>query len=369
LDAQVAALGRMFDELHADVLVDGAFPFAPRLFSELRGIPHASLFAGCFPIPTSDPLFPHGPGHAPPTDERGRAAARLASVIQADRDREEVVAWDAARTSLGLPACGAHPWRSAASRHLVLLASSPAFEYPRSDLPRQFWFIGPLVWQPRLVPMPPRVAALTDGEPIVYVTQGATFNQHPVVLKLAFDALGSEPVRIVATVVRTFDQADFQPIPPNVILERFVPFSQLVHKLSVAITHGGAGSVHAALSYGVPLVVLPLTADQFEVAARCAWTGAGVRLDARDCTPEQLRAAVRTVLADPSFRTNSRYIMASHARYHAAEIGASLLERLAATRQPVERAAGSNPWAANMRRPSSSLGPEDGVVCRPPGAP
>jgi MGT family glycosyltransferase len=217
--------------------------------------------------------------------------------------------------------------------------------------------------------MPPRVAALTNGAPIVYVTQGATFNQNPVVLKLAFAALGSEPVRIVATVVRAFDPAEFQPIPPNVILERFVPFSQLVHKLSVAITHGGAGSVHAALSHGVPLVVLPLTADQFEVAARCEWTGAGIRLDARDCTPDQLRDAVRTVLADPSFRTNSRYIMASHARYHAAEIGASLLERLAATRQPVERAAGSNPWAAHMQRPSSSIGPEDGVVRRPPGAP
>src|SRR5262245_5290685 len=362
LGTQVAALGSVFDELHADVLVDGAFPFGPRLFAEVRQIPHASIFAGCFPIPTADALFPDGPGHLPPTDERGRGLARLATIIQHDREREEVVAWDAARTALGLTSCAAHPWRSAASRYLVLLANSPAFEYPRSDLPAHFWFIGPLIWQPRLPSLPPRVAALPNDQPIVYVTQGATFNWNPVILKLAFEALGSEPVRIVATVVRAFDPAEFAPLPPNLVLERFVPFSQFVDRVSVAITHGGAGSVHAALGRGVPLVVLPLTADQFEVAARCAWTGAGIRLNAWECTPEQLRSAVRTILEDPSYRTNARRIMTSHARFHAAELGASLLERLADTRRPIERApAGANPWAAENLQRSLSLESEDGA--------
>src|SRR5713101_7758878 len=50
LEVQVEALACVFEEVHADVVVDGAFPFGPRLFSELRGIPHASIFAGCFPI-------------------------------------------------------------------------------------------------------------------------------------------------------------------------------------------------------------------------------------------------------------------------------------------------------------------------------
>src|SRR6185312_10419903 len=58
LHTQVAALARAFDEFQADVLIDGAFPLAPRLFSELRGVPTASIHAGCFPVPTGDPLFP-----------------------------------------------------------------------------------------------------------------------------------------------------------------------------------------------------------------------------------------------------------------------------------------------------------------------
>ncbi len=349
LRLQVEALGRVFDEFPADVLVDGAFPFAPRLFSELRGIPHASIFAGCFPIPTRDPLFPHGPGQPPPTDERGRTLARLAALIQEDKERDEVVAWDAARVSLGLLASGVHPWRAAASRYLVLLVGSPALEYRRSDLPPQFWFVGPLVWQTRLARMPERVAALTNGEPIVYVSQGATYNLNPVILNLAFAALGSEPVRMVATVVRDFEPAEFEPLPANVVLERFVPFSELVDRLALVITHGGAGAVHAALNRGVPVVVLPFTADQFEVAARCAWAGVGIKLDPWTCTPDQLRAAVRTVLTDPSYRANARRIMDSYARLHGPELAGALLERLAESRQPISRSpAAYDPWVEEV---------------------
>src|SRR5205807_10448678 len=150
------------------------------------------------------------------------------------------------------------PWRTAASPDLVLLASSPALEYPRTDLPRQFWFVGPLVWQPP-VPMPRRVRDLEEREPIVYVSQGTTYNRNPRLLTLAFDALGSAPVQIVATVGRSFRPDEFGPLPRNVVLEGFVPFSELAGRLSAAITHGGAGAVHAALSHGVPLVVLPFT--------------------------------------------------------------------------------------------------------------
>ncbi|WP_434427089.1 glycosyltransferase [Nannocystis pusilla] len=345
LPAQVELLGRVCDDFCPNVLVDGTFPFAPRLLAERRSLPHASLFAGCYPIPTRDPLFPHGPGLPPPTTERGRTLARLSTLIQRDREADEVAVWDAARASLGLRPSGGHPWRSAASPWLVLLASSPAFEYPRTDLPPQFWFIGPLLWQAPLAAMPDRIAALSTDEPIVYVSQGATYNAHPVVIELAIAALGGEPVRVVATVVRDFDPAEFGALPANVMLERFVPFLDLVDRLSLAITHAGAGAVHAALSRGIPLVLLPLTADQSEIAARCEWAGAGIRLDPTTCTPEALRTAVRRVLAEPGFRANARRIMASHARLNAPDLGASLLERLAETRQPVLRPASADPWA------------------------
>jgi UDP:flavonoid glycosyltransferase YjiC (YdhE family) len=338
MSAQIAVIARAYDAFRADVLVDGAFPFGPRLFAESRGVARGTIFSGCFPIPSNDALFPHGPGHLPPTDERGAALARLAVLLQEERERPETVAWNAARHSLGLAPTARHPARDIASPYLVIVASAPAFEYPRTDLPQHYWFVGPLSWESRSAEMPSRIAALSRDVPIVYVSQGATYNRNPVILKLAFAALEGEAVNVVATTVRPFDRSEFAPLPPNVVLERFVPFSRLVDDISLCVTHGGAGAVQTAISRGIPVLTLPFCADQFEVAARCEWSGAGRRHDPWSCTPEAFRDSVRALLTDPRYRENARRIAASNAGCGGAGLGASLLERLARTRQPVVRA-------------------------------
>ena len=106
-------------------------------------------------------------------------------------------------------------------------------------------------------------------------------------------------------------------------------------RIALAVTHGGAGTVHAALYSGVPVVVLPFCADQFEVAARCVWSGAGRRLDPWTCTPERLRDEVRAVLNDATYRANARRIMASARRCGGAQLAASLVEELALRREPI----------------------------------
>jgi UDP:flavonoid glycosyltransferase YjiC (YdhE family) len=60
--------------------------------------------------------------------------------------------------------------------------------------------------------------------------------------------------------------------------------------------------VHHALRWGVPLVVSGTTEDKTEVNARVAWSGAGVNLGRQHAQPDEVRQAVRRVLADPRFR-------------------------------------------------------------------
>jgi UDP:flavonoid glycosyltransferase YjiC (YdhE family) len=99
------------------------------------------------------------------------------------------------------------------------------------------------------------------------------------------------------------------------------------------VTNGGFGGVQAALAAGVPLVVAGGTEDKPEVAARVAWSGAGV--DLRTGTPDAaaLRRAVDAVLADPSYRAAARRIAADAASHDAlAEIAAEL----AAARVPAQ---------------------------------
>ena len=69
--------------------------------------------------------------------------------------------------------------------------------------------------------------------------------------------------------------------------------------IDLVITHGGLGSVAAALHHGVPLVCIPFDRDQPLNSARVASLGAGIALDG-DASVDEIRAAVTTVLADGS---------------------------------------------------------------------
>ena len=105
--------------------------------------------------------------------------------------------------------------------------------------------------------------------------------------------------------------------------------------VDVVVGHGGAGTTSAALSRGIPIVAVPLFADQGHNARQVAQAGAGVVVDARRIDTD-LAPAVATVLGDPSFRAAAGRIAAENAALpSAAEVlGLMLGERAT----PVRRA-------------------------------
>ena len=72
------------------------------------------------------------------------------------------------------------------------------------------------------------------------------------------------------------------------------------------VTHGGFNSVKESLSSGVPMVVVPISADQPYSAERCVDLGVVRTLGPDDRTPDSIREAVWQVLAKASYRTNAR---------------------------------------------------------------
>ena len=81
----------------------------------------------------------------------------------------------------------------------------------------------------------------------------------------------------------------------------------------VLVTHGGVNSVTEALSAGVPMVVIPIFADQPYSGLRVADLGVGQFIDLPDLTAERIRMAVRAVLDDDRYRTNARRLQAEMA--------------------------------------------------------
>ena len=98
------------------------------------------------------------------------------------------------------------------------------------------------------------------------------------------------------------------------------------------VTNGGYGAVQRALASGVPLVVAGDTEDKPEVAARVAWTGAGINLGTGSPTPHAVRTAVHTVLGDPRYLQRARELEVAYTRRDGVAEIAGLVDEVVAER-------------------------------------
>jgi UDP:flavonoid glycosyltransferase YjiC (YdhE family) len=118
------------------------------------------------------------------------------------------------------------------------------------------------------------------------------------------------------------------PFPDNVIDAELVPMLELMPRLDAVVCHAG-GAAGEALAYGVPLVVTPVRAEQVAVARQVADAGAGIELSILDARADELAAALRAVLDEPSYRRNAKRIAAEFAAAGGARAAAAELVALA----------------------------------------
>jgi UDP:flavonoid glycosyltransferase YjiC (YdhE family) len=151
----------------------------------------------------------------------------------------------------------------------------------------------------------PKAPPSRKDRPLVYVTFGTLFNANLDLFRLVLDALADEPIDVVATVGRDQDPSALLPHPANARVERFVPQADLLPTCSAIVHHGGAGTMFGALAHGVPQVIVPQGADNFEHAAMCASAGVSVSLQPDELDRATLVDAVRRVLGEARFAAAS----------------------------------------------------------------
>ncbi len=171
--------------------------------------------------------------------------------------------------------------------------------------------------------------------PLIYATLGTAQNHRTDVFVKILVGLRDEPVELVVTVGRNQDPSQFGEQPPNVHIERYIPQSLLYPHCAAVVMHGGSGTLMGALRHGLPLVLLPLGADQPANAAAAQAVGVARVLDPARLTPEDVREAVRTVLTQGDYRRHARRLQAEIVALPAFAQGVRLLERLARTKTPL----------------------------------
>lgn len=152
----------------------------------------------------------------------------------------------------------------------------------------------------------------------VYLTLGTVYTSAEGWRRL-IQAVAEIPINIIATTGHAVDPAEFGPLPPNVAVQRFVPQALLLPMCSAVICHAGAGTVLGALAFGLPLLLLPMGADQFGNATAVAAVGAGLVLDPDAATAEAIRSALGDLLDADSFRRAARVVADSIAELPSAD--------------------------------------------------
>ena len=311
---------------------------------ELTGTPVALLtqmIGSMIPGPDAPPW---GPGLPPPRTFGTRLLARVAELgvdLVAHKMRQQV---NRIRARYGLgPMYGsvnAHTGRLP----LYLIPSVPELDYNRHDQPANVHYIGPCVWTRSAVGSPPPdwFDRIPTGRPWVHVTEGTAQYQKPFLLRAAAEGLAKSGMEVILTTGQNRDPAELglDSLPGNVHVTRWLNHQEFLPRCAAMVTTGGAATVLAALTAGVPLVVVPTFWDKSDNAQRVAEAGVGLRLAPRRCTPERLRAMVMRLLEEPHFRENARRMSRRFSKVAGPRRAAELLEELAAT-QPSASTAGA----------------------------
>ena len=297
----VPDLLRIAEEWMPDLIVRESAEYGGCVAAEVVGIPHAS-------VRSSYTTSSYGQRHV---------IADALTALRADH-------------SLPPDSDGISPFR-----YLHLAFEPPGFWTDDEPLAPTYHLLRPVVFdRSGGEGLPPWVASLPPV-PTVCATLGTFMNRSTEIFAAILEGLRDEVINLILAVGRDIDPARFGPQPGNVHIERYIPLSLLLPRCDLVIHHAGFSTTVTALLNGLPMVAIPLGADQPLNARRLAALGVGEMIGPGNRTAGAIREAARRVLGEPSYRARAERVRDAMAALPGPEYAVELLERLAREKRPL----------------------------------
>ena len=285
---------RVVDAVAPDDVIVDHLAFGARLALSGNGIRHADVVLGHpSALTVGDEVYGLPPAFPRRLQPSASELVGLRAVCEEVRD-EFTDQWNAALAVLapGAPASA----DAFAETGDVLLLNYPGALHPaeRTRLLPDHAFLGSAV---RSEPRDDEVEAwLAAGDrPVVYVSLGSFLSVRSDVLASVAEALRGLDVR-VALAHGSTPPRDLGPLPEGWLVREVLPQVTLLRHAGLAVSHGGNNSVTEALTAGVPMLLLPLSTDQFAGAAALEDAGLAEVLDPNALSHSEIREASARLL-------------------------------------------------------------------------
>jgi zeaxanthin glucosyltransferase len=298
--ATARAVQAIVEEVQPDTIIVDHLAFSARLALVAAGIEHTDVVLGhptALPLPAAGEVYglpPAWPAAFSPSEQQQSDLRALCEQVSASFTAE----WNRALTVLA-------PTRELSQNAFAEHGEVLVFNYPVELMPSErleilppHSFIGSSV---RAEPQEPRVEQWlsSSDEPFVYVSFGSFLSVRDDVLAKIAAALRETNVR-AAIAYGSADVSMLGEIPEQWLVGEFLPQVALLGSAAAMVTHGGNNSVTEALTFGVPLVVMPFSTDQFAGAEALERVGFGAALAPNDATVGEIKLAIASMLNLPA---------------------------------------------------------------------
>ncbi|XP_040897568.1 UDP-glucuronosyltransferase 2A2-like [Toxotes jaculatrix] len=186
------------------------------------------------------------------------------------------------------------------------------FEFPRPFLPN-FKFVGGIHCRPaKPLPKDMEEFVQSSGDAgIVVFTLGSMIKN---ITTEKANIIASALAQIPQKVLWRYMGEKPETLGDNTRIYNWIPQNDLLGhpKTRAFITHGGTNGIYEAIYHGIPMVGIPMFADQPENMVHMKAKGAAVIMDLNVMKTEDLRDAINTVINDKSYKENAMRLSSIH---------------------------------------------------------